>query len=310
MRRKHWKPDSFRGVWSATPTPLTHTMQLDKGSVRRLVDHHLRLGIKGLFLCGTCGEGPWLTNLQRIEMVHETVRCVNRRIPVAAQVTDNSAARIVTNMQAMAAAGADIAVIAPPHFLFNGTPENVIRLYQEAIRKSPLPVGIYDRGAFGSVVVQDEAMDAIYAEPKVVLVKDSSANPARRAIALKARRRRPELRLLDGDEFHCVDYLAAGYDGLLLGGGIFNGRLAGMIVEAVKSGDIAKAERLQKRMNRLMWDVYGGKKIKAWLSGLKELLVRMRIFRTRCNYPRYPLPDFTSRAITRAMRRERAVLLP
>ena len=48
------------GVWSATPTPLTADRRVDADSVDRLVEHHVKMGVTGLMLAGTCGEGPWL----------------------------------------------------------------------------------------------------------------------------------------------------------------------------------------------------------------------------------------------------------
>jgi 4-hydroxy-tetrahydrodipicolinate synthase len=298
------------GVWSATPTPLTERMRIDTASVKRLVAHHLRLGVKGLFLCGTCGEGPWMPDRERIDMVRATVKAAHGRLLVAAQVTDNSAARILNNMRAVASAGADIAVIAPPFFLLNATSGNVAALYIDAIRRSPLPVGIYDRGLGGAVVVASDALSRIYAEPNVVLVKDSSVNADRMQLALAARAARPALRLLNGNEFDCVSYIRAGYDGLLLGGGIFNGRLAGMIIDAARAGRLPEAERLQRRMNRLMWDVYGGKKITCWMSGLKHLLVEMGLFGTTRNFLNYPLTPACRRSIARALAREKGVLFP
>lgn len=302
--------DRLSGVWSATPTPFTARMTVDTVAVKRLVAHHLRLGVKGLFLCGTCGEGPWMPDPQRREMVRTTVAAARGRLVVAVQVTDNSAARILDNMRTAAADGADLAVIAPPFFLLNATPDNVAALYLEAIRGCPIPVGIYDRGKNAAVPVTDEALRRILAEPKVVLVKDSSADLERMKFTVGLRQARPDLRLLNGWEFNNIPYLQAGYDGLLLGGGIFNGRLAGMIVAAVQAGRLREAERLQKRMNRLMWDVYGGKKITCWLTGLKHMLVEMGIFRTTHNHLRYPLTGSCRRAIARALARDREVLLP
>ena len=150
----------------------------------------------------------------------------------------------------------------------------------------------------------------IYAERNVILVKDSSTDPKRRTIALAARRKRRGLGLLNGDEFDCVEYLKAGYDGLLLGGGIFNGYLAARIVEAVAEGDIPRAEVLQKRMTRIMLAVYGGKKFACWLSGEKKLLVEMGIFRTWQNYLAYPLTPSCDKAIARVLKRDLDVLLP
>jgi hypothetical protein len=39
--------ENVAGVWSAMPTPFTEKLELDTESVSRLVEHHVRLGIKG-----------------------------------------------------------------------------------------------------------------------------------------------------------------------------------------------------------------------------------------------------------------------
>jgi len=251
-----------------------------------------------------------MTDGQRRDLVRAVVRANRGRLVISVQVSDNSAGRILDNMAHVKADGADMAIIAPPFFLMNATPANVAALYREAIRRSPLPVGIYDRGDFSSVKVPLDTLRAIYSEPKVVLVKDSSCDPARRDMALAVRARRPGLVLLTGNEFDCAGYLAAGYDGLLLGGAVFNGHMARLIFEAAGRGDAAGARRMQNRMNRLMWAVYGGKKITCWLAGEKHLLVRMGLFKTPTALLRYPLTPACRRAIAGVLKRERALLFP
>jgi 4-hydroxy-tetrahydrodipicolinate synthase len=206
--------------------------------------------------------------------------------------------------------GADIAVIAPPLFLMNATPENVLALYTQAIRQSSLPVGIYDRGKNSNVPVPHAILPKIYAENNVVLIKDSSVNPGRRDIALAARQKRPGLRLLTGYEFEVISYLQAGYDGMLLGGGIFSGYLACQIMDAVAAGKLTLAERLQRRQVRMLYDVYGGKNIKCWLSGLKRLMVEMGIFGSWKSYLNYPLTPSCVRAIQRMVKKDADVLFP
>ena len=249
-------------VWSATPTPFTDAMKIDTVAVRRLVAHHLQLGVEGLFLAGTCGEGPWMTEQQRRKMVQTTAGYAKGKLKLAVQVTDNSAARILDNIRMAKEDGADIAVIAPPFYLLNATPDRILDVYVEAIRKSPLPVGIYDRGTLGTVFVPNDVLGKLYGEKNVAMVKDSSSDPKRMKIALAAREKRPRLKLLTGNEFKAIDYIKAGYDGLLLGGGIFNGYMAHGIIEAVRAGDIELAEKRQQHMNQFMFAVYGGKKIK------------------------------------------------
>ena len=303
-------PDDLSGVWSATPTPFTDDMRVDVASVERMVEHHLRLGVKGLFLAGTCGEGPWMTNRDRRALVKAVTQCAQGRLLIAVQVTDNSAVRILDNITVAQEDGADIGIIAPPHYLFKPTPGRILEHYRQAIRHSALPVGIYDQGSWGSTLVPESALEAIYAEQNVILVKDSSGQPPHREIALAARRKRPKLRLLNGSEFNCVEYLRAGYDGLLLGGAIFNGYMAGQILDAATANDFALAERLQERMNDIMYAVYGGKEITCWLSGLKKLLVEMGVFTTWKNLLDYPLTDDCVRSIERVLKEDADVLFP
>lgn len=300
----------FSGVWSATPTPFTESMQVDKSSVKRLVEHHLRLGVKGLFLCGTCGEGPWMTDQQRCQLIEAVAKYGKGRLHIAAQVTDNSASRILDNIKMVSDCGADIAVVAPPFFMDLVTPQILETLYLTVIEKSKLPIGIYDRGKFSSVFVPPQVLKNIYMHPKVVLAKDSSSDPERMKVALDVRKKRKDLVLLNGNEFDCVSYIKAGYDGLLLGGGIFNGYMAGCIIEAVKAGDIKKAEKLQQLMNDMMFEVFGGKDCACWLSGQKKLMVDLGVFNTWKGYLGYPLTTGCSKAIKKVIKENADMLTP
>ena len=102
------------GVWSATPTPLTAERRLDAASVPRLVEHHVKMGVTGLMLAGTCGEGPWLSDADREGMIRATVGANRGRLRIAVQVTENSAMRTLANVEKAIAWGAEIAVVAQP----------------------------------------------------------------------------------------------------------------------------------------------------------------------------------------------------
>ena len=247
---------------------------------------------------------------QKRTLVQTVVQHAKGKMLIAVQVTDNSAARILDNIRVAKEDGADIAVIAPPPFLMNATPENVLALYTQAIRESSLPVGIYDRGKNSTVQVEDAILPKIYAEKNVVLIKDSTVDPVRRDIALAARRKRPGLRLLTGYEFEVISYLQAGYDGLLLGGGIFNGYIARLIMDAVAAGKLPLAEKLQRRLVRMNHDAYGGKKLTCWLTGLKKLMVEMGVFRSWKSYYNYPLTPSCIKAIQRMVKKDADVLFP
>lgn len=306
------------GVWSASPTPFTAKMEVDKASVRRMIDHHIRLGVKGLFLAGTCGEGPWMTNDQNRTLIrtaseHIAKRAAKdpaKRLVLAVQVTDNSSARILDNINRAAEDGADIAVIAPPNFFMDPSAKRLTKLYVESVAKSPLPMGFYDRGKHSSVTIPDAVFKEAVQDKKVCIVKDSSCDPNRTKLFLALRNKNPNIKLFTGFEFGCMDYLQAGYDGLLLGGGIITGHMANQMFDAFKAGDIELAEKIEQRMFRVAYTAYGGKSIKCWLTGLKTLLVAMKVFRTTNTYFEQPMTASVAKSIERLMQKDLDVLLP
>lgn len=300
-----------RPLWSATPTPLIEDLEIDIEATHRLVDHHVRLGVDGLFILGSCGEGPWLPRRLHRTFIREVCRHNAGRMTIGVQVTDNSAPRIIENAEVAAEEGADVGIMAAPFKLMGPIASSKLAgLYLDAIEGSPLPMGIYDLGARDKTFVPGEIIEEVLMHPRVIALKDSSGDPERQAAALRVRQKRPELRIMSGDEFDTVSYLAAGYDGLVLGGAVFNGRLARHIMDAVADGDLERARQLQARMNELMWDVYGGKDITCWLSGLKHLLVRMGIFTTSINLLGYELTEECAARIEDALERERDILFP
>ena len=171
-------------IWSAAPTPLTSHLKVDLPSVERMIRDAIASGIHGVFLGGTCGEGPWLQDRERSRLVECAKRAGEGKLKIAAQVSDNSVPRILDNIVRMAEAGADYAIIASPATFLNPTADRIAALFIEATEASPLPVGIYDLGRHRPIEIPEQRLKKIYLHPKVHFVKDSSGSPSRRAIAV------------------------------------------------------------------------------------------------------------------------------
>lgn len=299
------------GVWSAAPTPLTSDLRIDEGAIERLAAHQQKLKINGVFIAGTCGEGPWLSDAMRLELARLSVKHNQGKMLLAMQVSDNSALRIIDNITRIADTGVDIAVIAPPFFQINASQDYLKNLYLEVIEASPLPVGIYHLGKNTKTLVETGTMTEIIRHPKVKIIKDSSADPGTMSAIVQARnQRKGELFALNGNEFDCVTYAQAGYDGALLGGACFNGLMAGEIIRLAKLDKIADAKLLQARMNELMFDVFGGKDIHCWLAGQKLLMVKLGIFSTNKTIINYRVDAACEKTIDAAIEREKMWLLP
>ncbi|HTO02394.1 MAG TPA: dihydrodipicolinate synthase family protein [Opitutus sp.] len=276
-------------IWSAVPTPLTAHLSVHVPSLHMMIRNAIANGIQGLFLAGTCGEGPWLPDRERNRLVREAVSVGNGRLKIAVQATDNSVLRILENIRQIADAGADYAIIAAPATFMNATPERISAHFIEAADASPLPLGIYDLGLHRPVVMPENRLTEIYLRPNVRLVKDSSGSPSRRAAALAARAQKPGLTLFNGDEFKCLEYLEAGYDGMMFGGAAAVAPQIQQIVEHFCAGRVKEAREVEKGMVKTLFGIYGGEKIACWLTGLKYFMQRRGLFDTTASYLGYPL---------------------
>lgn len=296
------------GAWSATPTPLTASLKVDKASVKRMVKHHIRLDQKGIFIGGTCGEGPFLKRDEFRKLTEAVAQASNGQILVAAQVTDNSYTRVLDNIKAAKADGADIAIIAEPWFIgCIDQPDDMLNYYMKTIEGSKLPVGLYSRGA---KEVPADIYKKLLKHPKVCMFKDSSCNDQIMKIALNAAKKRKDLTLMTGVELDMPPYLKAGYTGILAGGGIIIGHLSNQMLEAAKQKDWDKVEKLQKYCNKVNYAAYGGKDAASWLTGLKYTLVQMGIFKTTTSYLNYPLPSTVKKKIDAMIEKEKDILFP
>lgn len=238
------------------------------------------------------------------QLVRDVVRHNRGRMTIAVQATDHSAARVLDNIRRIQQDGADIAVVAQPLFFMNFSDRRLLEYYMQIFDRSVLPIGLYDRGRHSAYAISPAVLARLLKHPRVVLMKDSSSDAERMKITLRVRRSRSDLTLLNGDEFKTAEYMIGGYDGLLLGGAIFNGYLAGQVVAAVREGRYDEARRLDARIVRINHTVFGGPKLKCWLSGQKRVCVELGIFKTWRNLYGYPLTAACEKAIVRLVQRE------
>lgn len=290
-------------IWSATPTPFLANGSLDTASVERLVEHHVLMGVNGLFLAGTCGEGLLMPNPQKTELIRLVKQLSGSRLQIGAQVTDTSAARVCENILAAQDAGANFVIVAAPLLPQFCNRDYVRRYFLEAIETATVPVGLYILAQPSETSLNDAVWSEFVSHPKVRLVKDSSGSATCRENLIRIRKKREDLILLMGGEFRVVEAVAAGYDGGLLGTGILIAGLIRRALKALDDGDRKKADAWQKRANDFMYDLYG-RDLSLWLGGLKYALKRQGLFSTEQMHVCYPLSPSDHARIDDALTRE------
>lgn len=107
----------LNGLVAATYTPLRDDGSLHLDQVAPMVEYLIEVGVSGLYVCGSTGEGMSLTGEERRAVAEAYVQAANGRAPVIIQVGHNSlfeARQLTTHAQQI---GADaISATCPSYF--------------------------------------------------------------------------------------------------------------------------------------------------------------------------------------------------
>lgn len=271
----------FSGFWPALITPYTADDRINLPVLRELVDYHLAKGVSGFYLCGSTGEGAFLSVPER-KLVTETVLTrVAGRVPIIVHVGAagiHDATHLAGHAQDNGAAG--ISSILPP-VIYNQ--QGVVPFFERIAAAAPkLPFLPYLLGVSRDVMTLMREMAHI---PTLAGTKYTGANMYEMNQVVRFRQ-------ANWTVFSGMDEQAA--LGLMYGAaGVIGSTLNFMpgvyreIYASVRSGDHARALDLQRRANRVTEMMLSVGFVGAFREG-------MRLLGFDCGQPRLPnlpLPD-------------------
>ena len=131
------------GIVPPLVTPLLDNETVDVPSLERLINHLIAGGVHGLFVLGTTGEEQSLSFSVREQMIRESCRINNGRLPILVCITETSIVEAVRLANIAKDCGADGLVSAPPYYFATGQPE-LAQFYEELVPRLPLPVFLYN----------------------------------------------------------------------------------------------------------------------------------------------------------------------
>ena len=242
----------LRGIVTPMVTPLTADDQLDVQGLERLIEHLVAGGVHGLFILGTCGEGPSLNPRLRRHVVDHVCRVVQGRIPVLVGISNTSYVESVELAGRAADAGADALVLAPPYYL----PVSQTELQQyvlRLVRDVSLPLVLYNMPELTQVSFEPDTVRRLLQEERIIGLKDSSGDLDYFQKIRQITRERADWTLLMGPEHLLAKSIELGGDGGVSGGANVCPRLFVELFEAAvakRKDDLAclveKADRLGK----------------------------------------------------------------
>ncbi len=215
----------------------------------RLVAWQVMAGIDGLVPVGTTGESPTLTAAERdrcIEIAVQTAaeRSGDRFVPVIAGTGSNDTRASIDATRRAAALGADAALVVTPYY--NKPDQRMLDAHFRAIADDgDLPIVVYNVPGRTGANVEADTFLRLAEHPRVIAVKEASANIEQIAVICRDRPR--DVAVLSGDDAATLAILAMGGDGVI---SVASNQVPGEVSAMVRSwhaGDPAITRRIHDR---------------------------------------------------------------
>lgn len=244
----------LRGAFTALVTPFTADGTFDEAAYRRLVAWQVMAGIDGLVPVGTTGESPTLSTEEREACIRIAVETVNarpsgHRIPVIAGTGTNDTRATIEATRRAAELGADAALVVTPYY--NRPDQRMLEAHFRAIAdEGGLPIVVYNVPGRTGANVEADTFLRLAEHPRVVGVKEASANIEQIAVICRDRPR--DVAVLSGDDAATLALLAMGGDGVI---SVASNQVPGemsSLVHAWHAGDVAETQRIHNRLLPLM----------------------------------------------------------
>jgi N-acetylneuraminate lyase len=134
----------IRGMFFPLPTVFTDDGAVDEALTRDLVDFYIESGVNALFIAGSYGQGPTLSESDRAHLAKFTIEQVNKRVPAIVHVGAASAQVAIDLGEAALADGADGVGLVGPYYYSDRKPDDIRAHFREVGRNLKCPILVYN----------------------------------------------------------------------------------------------------------------------------------------------------------------------
>lgn len=246
-------------------TPLTADGKVDRAAVLRVMERLVSAGVDGVFVMGSSGEGPSLSDRQRRDVATAYVEASGGRVPVYVGALDPSPERAATTVDMVISIGADAVVLGGPYYFTGAGPEHVRAHVLQSLGGTDVPAIVYNLPQATGNPFTPDVVRHLAADARIVAIKDSCGVEAD-SLALQAAAAGAGLDFLQGAEALLATSVLHGAAGIIPGAANIVPRLCRRLFDAAASGDVDVALALQADLVVACEAIYRGGH---WLSALK-----------------------------------------
>ena len=235
----------LQGSLVALITPMNQDGSIHYEQLRDLIDWHIESGTDGIVAVGTTGESATLSVEEHLSVIEETVKHVNKRVPVIAGTGANNTLEAIALSQAAEKAGADFTLSVVPYYN-KPSQEGIYQHFKTIAEATSIPMIIYNVPGRTVVSMTNDTILRLSEIPNIVGVKEASGNVGSNIELIN---RVPEgFAVLSGDDHTALPFMLCGGHGVVTVAANAAPKLFADMCRAALQGDIALARKLNDRL--------------------------------------------------------------
>lgn len=235
----------LKGSLVALITPMNQDGSINYEQLHDLIDWHIENGTDGIVAVGTTGESATLPVEEHLAVIEDTVKHVNKRVPVIAGTGANNTVEAIALSKAAEQAGADYTLSVVPYYN-KPSQEGIYQHFKAIAEATSIPMVIYNVPGRTVVSMSNDTILRLAEIPNIVGVKEASGNIGNNIELINSA---PEgFAVLSGDDPTGLPFMLCGGHGVVTVAANVAPKLFADMCRAALEGDIATARRLNGQL--------------------------------------------------------------
>ena len=168
------KKPFFTGVCTALVTPFLNG-SVNYPMMDLLLKRQIQAGVEAIVLCGTTGESPTLSDLEKLEIFRRGKQYAGDSCSVIAGTGSNDTQHALSLSKAAEDAGADALLVVSPYYN-KATPDGLITHYAAIAGAVHIPIILYNVPSRTGVDIPVSVYQSLAQIPNIAGVKEASGD--------------------------------------------------------------------------------------------------------------------------------------
>ncbi|MDB5008570.1 MAG: dapAL [Mucilaginibacter sp.] len=204
----------WKGVFPAVTTKFNDKDELDFEAFDKNIEAQLEAGTKGIIIGGSLGEASVLTDHEKIELLKQTVKTVNKRAYVILNIAEQTTKAALLCAENALKYGADGLMLLPP-LRYKADEVETLEYFATVAKSTPLPIMIYNNPYDYKIEVTLDMFEELSKYDNIQAVKESTRDVSN--VTRMINRFGDRFKILCGVDTLALESLFMGADGWVAG---------------------------------------------------------------------------------------------